>query len=77
MKTISMSSEAAKKLLAPAVKTGKHSAREAHTFYRPSPPELRHQRRDDWLSFATVAEVRRAWRDWMGELPPWASCSGS
>jgi hypothetical protein len=48
-------------------------ARQALAFYRSSPPELRHQRRDEWLSLATVAEVRRAWCEWMGELPPWAS----
>lgn len=47
-------------------------ARAALAAYRNAAPELRAQRRDDWLRIATGAEVRRAWAGWMGAMPPWA-----
>lgn len=47
-------------------------ARAALAAYRTAAPEMRAQRRDDWLRIATGAEVRRAWSTWMGAMPPWA-----
>lgn len=48
-------------------------SRAALAAYRNAAPELRAQRRDDWLRIATGAEVRRAWAGWMGAMPPWAA----
>jgi len=52
-----------------------HRARAALDWYRKCPPEMRAQAKDDWLQVATVAEVRRHWRSYMGALPPWAVTS--
>lgn len=38
-------------------------------------PEKRAQALDAWLQVATPAEVRRAWKDWMGHFPEWAADS--
>lgn len=39
---------------------------------RAAAPEHRWQAYDSWLEVATGAEVRRAWRSWMGPFPGWA-----
>ena len=38
----------------------------------PEHPEYVAQQKNDWLEVATAAEVRRAWRSWMGPMPGWA-----
>ena len=39
---------------------------------RNASPETRDQEYQTWLFFATAAEVRRNWKEWMGDFPGWA-----